>query len=215
MQWRMLLRRCPSRSMTVVGDIQQTSASWGAPSWAEVFDLVAPGRWRSVELTVNYRTPAEVMALAADVLRAVDASASPPTSVRESGVPPVAVRTDTSQLAKTVAEVVEHELAAAEGGTVGVVVPARLLAEVTEAVVERLPRETSGEALETPVSVLSVTAAKGLEFDNVVLVEPSAVVAGGRNGLRDLYVALTRPTQRLVVVHATDLPPELAALASG
>jgi DNA helicase IV len=214
MQWRMLLRRCPSRSMTVVGDIQQTSASWGAPSWAEVFDRVAPGRWRSVELTVNYRTPAEVMAVAAEVLRSVDASATPPTSVRESGVAPTAVRTDASQLPKTVAEIVEHELAAAEGGTVGVVVPALLLAEVTDAVVERLPRETSGEPLETPVSVLSVTAAKGLEFDNVVLVEPSLVVAGGRNGLRDLYVALTRPTQRLVIVHATDLPRELVALQS-
>jgi DNA helicase IV len=62
------------------------------------------------------------------------------------------------------------------------------------------------------VSVLSVQAAKGLEFDNVVLVEPAAVVAGGRNGLRDLYVALTRPTQRLVVVHARDLPRELGGL---
>ena len=212
MQWRMLLRRCPSRSMTVVGDIQQTSASWGAPSWAEVFDRLVPGRWRTVALTVNYRTPAEVMALAADVLRAVDATATPPASVRESGVAPTAVRTDASQLPKTVAEIVEQELLVAEGGTVGVIVPAPLLADVTEAVVERLPRETSGEPLETPVSVLSVTAAKGLEFDNVVLVEPAAVVAGGRNGLRDLYVALTRPTQRLVIVHANDLPQELAAL---
>jgi DNA helicase IV len=122
------------------------------------------------------------------------------------------MRVDASALAKTVAEIVEHELAVAEGGTVGVVVPAPLLADVTEAVVERLPRETSGEPLETPVSVLSVQAAKGLEFDNVVLVEPAAVVAGGRNGLRDLYVALTRPTQRLVVVHARDLPRELGGL---
>jgi DNA helicase IV len=212
MQWRMLLRRCPSRSMTVVGDIQQTSAEWGAPSWADVFERIAAGRWRSVELTVNYRTPAEVMAVAAEVLRTVDPSASPPTSVRESGASPVAIRTDASQLPKTVAEVVEQELATAEGGTVGVIVPQPLLADVTDAVVERLPRETSGEPLETPVSVLSVTAAKGLEFDNVVLVEPSAVVAGGRNGLRDLYVALTRPTQRLVIVHARDLPRELGAL---
>jgi DNA helicase IV len=91
-------------------------------------------------------------------------------------------------------------------------VPAPLLAAVTEAVAERLPEETSGEPLETAVSVLSVTAAKGLEFDSVVLVEPSLVVAGGGNGLRDLYVALTRPTQRLVVVHAADLPAQLAGI---
>jgi DNA helicase IV len=213
MQWRMLLRRCPTRSMTVVGDIQQTSAPWGAASWAGVFQPVAPGRWRSVELTVNYRTPSEVMEVATDVLHAVDPAATPPTSVRESGVRPAARRADASMLAKSVAEVAEQELAAAEGGTVGVVVPAPLLDAVTEAVAERLPEETSGEPLETPVSVLSVTAAKGLEFDSVVLVEPSLVVAGGDNGLRDLYVALTRPTQRLVVVHAADLPPVLRALS--
>jgi DNA helicase IV len=213
MQWRMLLRRCPSTSMTVVGDIQQTSAAWGAPSWSAVFDGIAPGRWRSVELTVNYRTPTEVMDLAAGVLRAVDPTATPPTSVRESGMTPVARRTDASLLAKSVAEAAEQELAAAGGGTVGVVVPTALLAVVTEAVTERLPAETSGEPLETPVSVLSVTAAKGLEFDSVVLVEPALVVQGGRNGLRDLYVAVTRPTQRLVVVHAAPLPSVLESIS--
>jgi len=88
-----------------------------------------------------------------------------------------------------------------------------LLAEVREAVTERLPDETSGEPLETPVSVLSVHAAKGLEFDNVVLVEPAAIAATGVNGLRDLYVAMTRPTQRLTVVHSSPLPPALRALS--
>jgi DNA helicase IV len=212
MQWRMLLRRCPSRSMTVVGDIAQTSASWGAPSWAEVFDPLVPGRWRSAELTVNYRTPAEVMAVAADVLRAVDPMASTPTSVRESGVPPTARRVDAALLAKAVAEVAESELAQADGGTVGVLVPAALLADVVAAVTERLPDATSGEPLEAPVSVLSVTAAKGLEFDDVVLVEPSALLNGHTNGLRDLYVAMTRPTQRLTVVHSRALPEALASL---
>src|SRR5437763_13852457 len=70
MAWRMLVRRCPSRSMTVVGDIAHTSASWGATSWGSVLEPVAPGRWRVEELTVNYRTPSEVMAVAADVLHA-------------------------------------------------------------------------------------------------------------------------------------------------
>ena len=115
-------------------------------------------------------------------------------------------------LAKSVAEVAEIELAAAGGGTVGVLVPTKLLPDVRQAVLERLPTEASGEPLESPVSVLSVHAAKGLEFDNVVLVEPAVVAAAGRNGLRDLYVAMTRPTQRLTVVHAEPLPPALHAL---
>ncbi|HMC69975.1 MAG TPA: ATP-binding domain-containing protein, partial [Mycobacteriales bacterium] len=80
------------------------------------------------------------------------------------------------------------------------------------AVVERLPTVAAGEPLEAPVSVLTVTAAKGLEFDNVVLVEPAAVIAGGMHGLRDLYVALTRATQQLVVVHTGDLPDVLSGL---
>ncbi len=209
MAWRMLMRRCPSRSMTVVGDIAQTSAAWGARSWAEVFDDLVPGRWRAAELTVNYRTPAEVMAVAAEVLRAVDPAATAPSSVRETGEPPRWVPTDRELLVKTVGEVTEAELRLAAGGTVGVLAPDALVDAVHAAVTERLPEQASGEPLEAPVSVLSVTAAKGLEFDSVVLVEPAAVVAAGGNGLRDLYVALTRPTQRLTVVHADPLPHPL------
>jgi DNA helicase IV len=83
---------------------------------------------------------------------------------------------------------------------------------VLAAVREKLPDATAGEPLEAPVSVLTVTAAKGLEFDQVVLVEPALITATQANGLRDLYVAMTRPTQQLTVVHALDLPPVLTSL---
>jgi DNA helicase IV len=215
MAWRLLMRRCPSRSMTVVGDIAQTSASWGPRSWEAVLDQVVPGRWRKVELTVNYRTPIEIMSLAADVLHAVDPDAVPPQSVRETGEPPRAVATHPAELAATTATVAAKELVAADGGTVGVLAPDEVLDEVLAAVRAALPAETAGEPLEAPVSVLGVAAAKGLEFDAVVVVEPAIIVAAGSNGLRDLYVALTRATKQLTVVHALPLPAPLARLADG
>ena len=215
MEWRMLVRRCPSRSMTVVGDIAQTSAPWGASSWRSVLEPVAPGRWREEELTVNYRTPSEVMALAAQVLHAIDPTLEPPTSVRDSGAPPVVLRSDLDGLALTVAGAAADVTAAADGGTVGVLVPPSLYDEVLAAVRDKLPDKTAGEPLETQVSVLTVTAAKGLEFDQVVLVEPGLLVGPGGAGLRDLYVAMTRPTQQLTLVHAQDLPPVLAGAAPG
>ena len=85
MAWRMVLRRCPARSMTVVGDLAQTGAPGGADSWAQVLDPVAAGRWRTARLTVNYRTPAPVMALAAALL---PPGAEPPLSVRDSDESP-------------------------------------------------------------------------------------------------------------------------------
>jgi superfamily I DNA/RNA helicase len=179
-----------------------------------VFDAIAPNRWRVEELTVNYRTPSEIMAVAAGVLRTVDPDAVPPVSVRDSGVPPVAHEVDAASLSARVAAMAGDELQLADGGTVGVLVPAALLHAVRAAVVDRLGEQASGEPLESAVSVLTVEAAKGLEFDNVVLVEPAAVVEAGANGLRDLYVALTRATQRLNVVHARPLPAALAGLGS-
>ena len=212
MAWRMLVRRCPSRSMTVVGDIAQTSSPWGAPSWASVLEPVAPGRWRQEELTVNYRTPAEVMSVAADVLHAIDPSLEPPTSVRDGGQLPVAVAAADADLMLKVASAAADALAGAEGGTIGVLTPSGLHADVLAAVIEKLPDATAGEPLEAPVSVLTVEAAKGLEFDQVVVVEPAQLLRAS-NGLRDLYVALSRPTQQLVVVHTGALPPVLAGLS--
>ena len=215
MEWRMLVRRCPSRSMTVVGDIAQTSASWGASSWRSVLEPVAPGRWRQEELTVNYRTPSEVMELASHVLHAIDPALEPPTSVRDSGTQPVAARSDAAGLPLAVAAAAADAQAAAEGGTVGVLAPPALYDDVLAAVRDKLPDSTAGEPLEAQVSVLSVTAAKGLEFDQVVLVEPALLVSPSGDGLRDLYVAMTRPTQQLTIVHALDLPPVLADALGG
>jgi len=212
MQWRMLARRCPSRSMTVVGDIAQTSTPWGATSWATALEPIAAGRWRAFELTVNYRTPTQVMDVAADVLAAVDPDAKAPASVRDADIAPRAVpAAGRDLLGDVAARVAADELAMADGGTVAVLTPDALVESVSAAVTALLP-DAVGDPLESAVSVLSVREAKGLEFDAVIVVEPADVVAEGPHGLRDLYVALTRPTQHLVVVHAAELPAPLHRL---
>ncbi len=92
MAWRMIMRRVPTRSMTVVGDVAQTGNAAGARSWGEMLDRYVKDRWREERLTVNYRTPAEIMAVAADVLAAIAPDERPPESVREEGAYPRAVR---------------------------------------------------------------------------------------------------------------------------
>ncbi len=92
MQWRLVARRVPVRSMTVVGDVAQTGSAAGTTAWADVLDTVAEGRWRLEELTVNYRTPAEVMELATALLEAHGIAVKPARSARSATWPPSAVR---------------------------------------------------------------------------------------------------------------------------
>lgn len=219
MAWRVLMRRCPSRSMTLVGDVAQTGALAGAGSWGEVLEPWVARRWRREVLTVNYRTPAEIMDVAGDVLAELDPSQDPPASVRESGVAPrvVAAGHDDADLAGRVEAEVDRAVADvrdAEGaGRVAVLAPTARLAALRERLDVRDGGDERGAAdLETPVVVSDVAAAKGLEFDAVVLVDPAGVLAASPRGLGDLYVALTRATRSLVVVHCGDLPTVLGRL---
>ena len=212
MAWRLLLRRCPTRSMTVVGDVAQTGSAAGASSWADALDPQLGSGWRIEELTVNYRTPAEIMAVA-DRVRSGDGATA--TAVRSTGVHPWALAVAEADLADAVAEA-----AAAfdkEDGTLGIVVPRERLDAVTSAVRDRLPAVATGVATEADLPdgpvVLAPEAVKGLEFDSVLVVDPAGIVGEGARGGNDLYVALTRATQRLGVVHAGALPPALADLA--
>lgn len=196
MAWRMVMRRIPNRWMTVVGDVAQTGDPAGASSWQEMLEPYVANRWKLTELTVNYRTPSEIMALAAEVLAAIDPAVSVPRSVRDSGHPPIAHRVRRNELAARVTEVVTERHGP---GTTAVIAPPELIPELVE---------LDGES----VRVLTVQQVKGLEFDDVVLVEPARVIAESPRGLNDLYVALTRATQRLIVVHSADLPEVLTAL---
>jgi DNA helicase IV len=208
MAWRLLVRRCPTRSMTVVGDVAQTGSPAGAASWAEMLDPHLGPSWRLEELTVNYRTPAEIMEVAAAVLAAGGSSASAGRSVRATGIRPWALAVREDGLAEAVAEAAAA--LDAEDGTLAVLVPRCRLDAVTDAVRARIP-STSDDLTDGPV-VLPPEGAKGLEFDSVLVVDPAGIVAGGVRGHNDLYVALTRATQRLGVVHPGELLPELAGL---
>jgi DNA helicase IV len=186
MAWRAIARRCPLRSMTLVGDVAQTGAAGGGTSWRNALAPVFADRWRLAELTMNYRTPAEVMDLAGQVLREIDPIAKAPQSVRSTGVKPwhvdVAAADQAAYMSKVVGEEVQH-------GQVGVITSRLRLELVQEAV--------GGLA---DVTVLTVAGAKGLEFDSVLVVDPEGITLESPRGLRDLYVALTRCTQRLGVI---------------
>lgn len=208
MAWRALMRRCPSRSMTVVGDPAQTAALAGSSRWGDALNRYAPDRWRLEELTVNYRTPAEIMTVAADVLIHAGVPVRPPRPAR-SGSPPVAVRAPAVDL-DAVERVVRRELEDLGGGRLAVVTPRVGYGTVPAGLADRFPVGTvraGAGALQAQAVVLDVGAAKGLEFDTVVLLEPADVLEQSPRGANDLYVALTRPTRRLVVMHCRPLPP--------
>jgi DNA helicase IV len=155
------------------------------------------------------------MTVAADVLASVAPQEKAPESVRTEGAPPRAIRA-ASNLPATVAEAARADLAemgGADNGRIAVIAPDALVAKVAAALPEAVPGDQP-EALDAAVTLLTVTQAKGLEFDRVILADPAGVVAQSPNGGHDLYVAITRATHRLTVVYEGDLPSSLRALAA-
>jgi DNA helicase IV len=187
MDWRVLMRRCPSRSFTVVGDLAQRRSVAGATSWDAMLEPYVPGRWVYRSLSVNYRTPAEIMTVAAALLAEFAPEVQAPESVRANGVQPWSRRVTEDELATAIEDFVRDE--ANREGTSVVIGPSGV-----------------------PGAVLA-SETKGLEFDAVLVVEPEGILADGPRGAAELYVALTRATQRLGVLHTGPLPQALAGLA--
>jgi DNA helicase IV len=208
MQWRLLLRRGPLRSFTIVGDIAQAASAAAASSWKDALapllsDSPEGDRWRLEELTVNYRTPTQIAEAAENMAIAHNLPITPSRAVRSSEWP--------IEVVADAAEAIRRDRAIGAGGTLAVIVlepqlPAlgdSLIAEFGDAV------GIGAQGLRREVAIITPQEAKGLEFDAVVVVDPNAIVAATERGAGALYVAMTRATQRLYLVAGTDLPAGL------
>jgi DNA helicase IV len=197
MAWRMLMRRCPTRSMTIVGDLAQTGDPAGASSWDRVLRPHVADRWRLSQLTVNYRTPAEIMAATEDLLAEHHPGLRPPRSVRSAGETPWRMRAPVTAVARLLPA----------RGKPAVIAPLEHLDALAAALSLATPADLTAD-----VVLLTPAQAKGLEFDAVLIADPAAILAANPLGHNDLYVAMTRATRTLGVVHPGPPPSVLSAV---
>jgi DNA helicase IV len=211
MQLKMATRRSLNGSMTVVGDIAQATGALAPDDWEQVLAHL-PDRKpaRVIGLSVGYRIPAQIMELANRVMAAATPGLRAPTSVRLGDVGPRMVRAE--RLVDDVLGEVRLLQAELPSGSVAVVAPDDRCDEISEALsaagIEHGRAATTG--LDQSLTVVPVSVVKGLELDAVVVVEPSDIIGADEHGLRALYVALTRSTQRLSVVHHDPLPDAMS-----
>jgi DNA helicase IV len=212
MHLRMIERRSLNGSMTVVGDLGQATGAHAPDDWADVLCHLPDQRDpRMVELSVGYRIPAAAMELAAKVLAVAAPQLHPPRSVRSTDDRPEIVASSASDLLATIVAQVRADVARIGAGNLAVVTPASLFEAIADALGEaglKVGRATR-EGLDETITVVPVGLVKGLELDAVVVVEPARIVREEQQGLRALYVALTRSTRRLSIVHAEPLPDVL------
>jgi DNA helicase IV len=200
MQLLAISRRAIDGSLTILGDVAQATGPVVYRAWEELEPyLPEEAEMEIEELRHAYRVPAEIMTLALPLLDRIAPEVEPPLAYRRGGTPPRIVHADESELLASALR--EASSLAATDGLLAVIVPRALAADA--------PAEDPLDELSVPV--LTPRQAKGLEFDHVVVVEPAAIAEDGDQGLRELYVALTRPTKTLVVVHARPLPDGLGA----
>jgi DNA helicase IV len=210
MQLKMAARRSLNGAMTVVGDLAQATGPLAPDDWDDVLAHL-PDRKpaRVIGLSVGYRIPGQIMELADRVMAAATPALRAPVSVRVGDVGPVVVRTD--DLGGAVASEVGRLVTELPGASLGVVAPDDEIDALSEALTAAGVNHGTATrtGLDAGVTLVPVSVVKGLELDVVIVVEPARIVDEYPLGLRLLYVALTRPTQRLTVVHADELPAPL------
>jgi len=220
MALRMISRRSLNGSYTIVGDIAQTTSPGAASDWNDVVEHLAKSSAepRTRELTLSYRIPGPNLRLALRVLKEAAPWLTPPTAVREKGDPPRIVTCTGTDLGGRVVELILEESEALGGGSIAVIVPESMLDEIDLRLgsagldygrATNSSRNATG-SLHSQVALVPVGLVKGLELDGSIVVEPARIVREEPQGLRALYVALTRSTKRLVLVHSEPLPPVLA-----
>ena len=222
MDWRMLIRRCPSRSFTIVGDVAQTSALGGTRSWRRMMDpLFGERNWQLNELTINYRNPKEVSQLAGDFASGEGLYISTVNAVR--GVPDsvkrLTVRDDgllEDAVAQQTIDLVREYVASDGTGRVAIIAPDGMLKTLRRRVYAQLQEELTAKEFsrleeqsswDEQVTVCSTQTVKGLEYDAVMVVQPGRIEQDAPSRIvaaSDLYVAMTRPTQRLLIVRTKD-----------
>jgi len=212
MQLRAVGRRCSTGSMTVLGDIAQGTTPWATSSWVESLDHLGQSGAHIEELTRGFRVPTAVIDFAARLLPHIAPGLAAPESVRED--PGQLDLVEADLVWPAVAEAVTAALAVE--GSVGVIVADADIPTAATilrgAGLEHILLGSDHEDGEHRLHLVPATVAKGLEFDRVVVVEPTAIAAAEpdeRTGLRRLYVVLTRAVTGLTVVHATPLPASL------
>jgi hypothetical protein len=202
-------RRSRSGSMTILGDLAQATSPWAHESWDEVVEQLRHNGVsnETVELELGYRLPAEVHEVAMRLLPEVAPTLQSPRAVRRTGHDVKVSTTAASELATVTVSTIRDLLGT---GLIGVVCPGAVRAELAHSLdVDGLAWSPELRAATSPVVVLGADEVKGLEFDCVVVVEPAQIVAEAEHGLRSLFVALTRCTSRLAIVHAKPLPDVL------
>ena len=198
MQLLAISRRAVDGSLTILGDVAQATGPVVYRRWQELEPYLPDEAELSIEeLRHAYRVPAEIMDFALPLLDRIAPEVEPPLAYRKGGEPPRLVRADQDDLLPAALRVAAE--LAEQDGLLAVIVPRGFARE--------LPQGDLFDELTVPV--LTPRQAKGLEFDHVVVLEPAAIADDGDRGLRELYVALTRPTKTLVVVHSRPLPEPL------
>jgi DNA helicase IV len=198
MQWRMLMRRCPQRSMTVVGDLAQSGPTTAIRTWGEALGPFVDERFVHHTLTVNYRTTAEILHATEPLLALVAPEQRLSRSIRH-GEQPTVIPVADEDIASVLDEVIRRTKKTHPGELIGVIATAQRSATL------------DAQISETDATIIAAPDARGLEFDTVIIIDPGGIRSAGEAGLRDLYVAQTRATKRVlsleVTTNTTDTSP--------